>query len=369
MTKAPDAEIGQIFIELTNLCNFNCTFCPNDKMTRARCSMEPDLAKRLIDEIAEKKITERVAFLLMGEPLLYPKIFEILEYAAKKGIKITLSTNGLLLSPENIDRLLRIPLEILQISLQTPTAESFQMRRGNQNVTYKRYMDGIRDIIMKKTQTPGQTRLSILSMDTRFSIEQLLLHGMPSMGAAINYDETAKVINELASIALKAQQPSVIPKADLFSPAARVKYLLKRVFFGTYKIRVSKRVEFVFGGLHDWGNIIGSRRIIPAAFGSCNALVDQFAVLSNGDYSLCCKDFNGELVIGNAKRQSLSDVLNGELANSIRKDFRSHRLRFKRCRVCRGGANIFELGLKTVVSSIIYGTPFILRPIKRFLTR
>lgn len=368
MTKAPDAKIGQIFIELTNLCNFNCAFCPNDKMTRPRCSMEPGLAKGLIDEIADKKISERIAFLLMGEPLLYPKIFEVLEYAAKKGIKITLSTNGLLLSPENIERLLRIPLEILQISLQTPTAESFQMRRGNRNATYERYMDGIKNLLRRKMQARGPTRLSILSMDTRFSLEQLFLHGMPSLGIAFDYAETKRVINGLILIACEAQGFSSCP-ADVFAGVTGIRCFLERTFLGTYKIKISKQVEFVFAGLHDWGNIIGEHNVIPARFGSCNALVDQFAVLCNGDYSLCCKDYNGDLVIGNAGKQSLYDVINGEQARRIRKDFMSYRLPFKRCRLCRGGKNLFELCAKTVVLSAVYSAPFILKPIKRFMTR
>lgn len=368
MTKVKDAKIGQIFIELTNLCNFNCTFCPNDKMTRPRCSMDPAMAKGLVDEIVDKKISERIAFLLMGEPLLYPKIFEILEYAAKKGVKITLSTNGLLLSPENIDRLLRIPLEILQISLQTPTAESFQMRRSNQNVTYERYIDGIKNLLRRKMQMGGATKLSILCMDTRFSLERLVLHGMPSLGMALDYAETKRVINELASAMCGSEGPSSGP-VDMFAGVTNTLCFLKRTFFGAYKIKASEQVEFAFGGLHDWGNIIGDHNVIPARFGSCNALVDQFAVLCNGDYSLCCKDYNGDLVIGNAKKQSLYDVITGEQARRIRKDFMSYRLPFKRCRLCRGGKNLFELCVKTLVLSAVYSAPFILRPIKRFMTR
>ena len=74
------------FLELTNHCNFSCTFCPDGIMSRERKFMDVEIAKRILDEIAEKGLTsEPIQLHMMGEPLLHPQIFEIIQYIHKKG--------------------------------------------------------------------------------------------------------------------------------------------------------------------------------------------------------------------------------------------------------------------------------------------
>ena len=71
-----DPLIKYIFIELTNHCNYSCTFCPDGIMTRKRQFMDADLVYRLLDEIADKGLTdEPIQLHLMGEPLLHPDLF------------------------------------------------------------------------------------------------------------------------------------------------------------------------------------------------------------------------------------------------------------------------------------------------------
>lgn len=363
-------HISQIFIELTNLCNFSCVFCPDDKMTRKNECMDPLLAKRLINEIADNGISQKIVFCLMGEPLMYPHIFEILQYAVDKNIKVTLSTNGALLSKENIDRLLKIPLDILQVSLQTPTAESFKLRRGNPNLTYEKYIDGIKAILERKIKIGGRANLDLLFMDTGFNLSRLFLNGSNNLKVKVERRQTKRLVDELLTVAAAAEDKQ--KQAD--SLAARVNDFieglssdLKRFFFGNYKKKVARGVEFTFGSVHNWGGVMANARVLPAAFGSCNALTDQFAILCNGDYSLCCKDYNGDLVIGNAYKQSLLEILTSERARKIKKDFSLCRLNFKRCRICRGGTNIAELALKQIFTSLVYNTRFILRFLKKLV--
>ena len=56
--------------------------------------MDISLAKKILDEIAQKKLVDKVNLHLMGEPTLHPKLNDILIYAKKKNVKIGLTTNG-----------------------------------------------------------------------------------------------------------------------------------------------------------------------------------------------------------------------------------------------------------------------------------
>ncbi len=136
---------------------------------------------------------------------------------------------------------------------------------------------------------------------------------------------------------------------------------------GSYKIKVSRRIAFIFGNIVNWGDAVVNKRVFLAVFGSCNALTDQFAILCNGDYSLCCKDYNGDLVIGNAYKQPLMEILTSEKVQKIKKDFRRCKVNFQRCRICRAGTNILELVLKQIFSSIVYNCFFILRFLKKIV--
>lgn len=64
--------------------------------------------------------------------------------------------------------------------------------------------------------------------------------------------------------------------------------------------------------VHSWGNVIVSnsvKKIKKAIFGSCDALRDSMAILADGNCSLCCADYDGRVVIGNAYKQSLEALM------------------------------------------------------------
>ncbi len=88
---------------ITNQCNFCCKYCFG-KFEADTPSL--DDAKRIIDSIKDyfdaEKIQNGTINLAGGEPLLYPKLDEVIDYAVKTGIAVSLITNGSLLTSERI---------------------------------------------------------------------------------------------------------------------------------------------------------------------------------------------------------------------------------------------------------------------------
>ena len=85
--------IDRCYIEITNVCNLNCDFCP--KHRRASRQLTIDEFDLLTD-----KLRGRVIFLyfhLMGEPLLHPHLPEFIRMAREKGFRTVLTSNGTLL--------------------------------------------------------------------------------------------------------------------------------------------------------------------------------------------------------------------------------------------------------------------------------
>ncbi len=93
-------------LHLTNRCNYHCTYCFG-KFNGDSLSMNH--AKLIISNIADyfksEKITTGAINFAGGEPLLYPHLDELIDYTADLGIKVSLVTNGSLLTSERIRQL------------------------------------------------------------------------------------------------------------------------------------------------------------------------------------------------------------------------------------------------------------------------
>src|SRR5690606_34444397 len=87
-------KLKKIYIEISNLCNLQCSFCP--EVLRPKKIMESENFKNIVTKV--KDHAEEICLHLMGEPLLHPKFSEILKHCEDEGVLINLTTNGILLS-------------------------------------------------------------------------------------------------------------------------------------------------------------------------------------------------------------------------------------------------------------------------------
>jgi pyruvate-formate lyase-activating enzyme len=119
-------------IENTNVCNLRCPFCATTFKNWGpyrRGYMELALFKRIIDEGVENGLCS-VKFSLRGEPMLHPKLFEMVRYAKEKGIlDIYFNTNATLLDEDRINRLIDAGLDRISISFEGTTKEVYESNR------------------------------------------------------------------------------------------------------------------------------------------------------------------------------------------------------------------------------------------------
>ena len=94
-------------------CNLDCGYCNEYDKTSDPVPLATML--RRIDRLAELGTT--IITLSGGEPTLHPDLDAIIERIRERGALATVITNGLLLTPERIERLNRAGLDYLQISI------------------------------------------------------------------------------------------------------------------------------------------------------------------------------------------------------------------------------------------------------------
>jgi MoaA/NifB/PqqE/SkfB family radical SAM enzyme len=94
------------FLEITNRCNFECVFCPSGISHRAKQNMPGELALSVIDQLGALGFRGPIYFHVLGEPLLHPSVFPIVDHAAQAGMKPILFTNGGPLSSDVVEGIL-----------------------------------------------------------------------------------------------------------------------------------------------------------------------------------------------------------------------------------------------------------------------
>jgi len=334
-------KFQRIHLELTNRCNFSCVFCPDGEMTRERGFMDEDLARSALDQIADLDIAEKVTFHVMGEPLLHPDFFPILDHAASRNLAVGLTTNGALLSTSMIQRLAERDLHQIDISLQTPDRESFLATRGTR-MDFDKYRERVLDLLAACATRPAPPIFKIRIMSTRFASRLCRQQGIPDfMGSSTQLRQTILEWTELVH-----QRLGIRPARH----EALVRRINKISIYGWNVIEISPNIFIETYILTDWGNAFAGEKLVEAHRGYCFGMRDHFAILYSGDVVLCCIDFDGRTSLGNLKDSSLVDILRSPELERIVKGFHRGLLLHPHCRLCLGSRSRLGSWIKPAAS-------------------
>jgi tetratricopeptide (TPR) repeat protein len=304
-----------LYFELTNKCNFHCTFCPSDSQKRHLGSMELELAKRLYEEAADKKLASTVNLHLMGEPTLHPDLIEILSFGASKNIKTDLVTNVSTLVEKNVPKILDALYGTITASHMTPTEETYHFR-GKVGLSWDRYLSNLRLLVreyMKRLANGHKSKnnIAIRVMATENTASNVIVTENANEARAILKewnDFVADVEQELGMTPFKRQDHNA---DDLLrgNSQASVSYPLQA------GIRLTFWRAFTFANTRVSEDFELKKRSETAY---CPHPFTDVGVLWNGDVTLCCLDHDGELNVGNIKNSSVEDVIQGEAAKKLR---------------------------------------------------
>ena len=115
-----------VFLEPTTQCNLKCLHCGRTywkERDQAR-DLDLNLYKKSVDQLKEAGI-RYITIQGLGEPLLHPDLFEMIEYAQDRGIYTRFNTNFTLLSEEAAERLVRCRHSEVMISIESIEPELF----------------------------------------------------------------------------------------------------------------------------------------------------------------------------------------------------------------------------------------------------
>ncbi|KKL19483.1 hypothetical protein LCGC14_2465000, partial [marine sediment metagenome] len=118
-------------IEVTRHCNFACTMCPHRHYKRnEKGHMDWSLFRSVVDQVADS--AEIIKLHWVGEPLLHPRIAEMIRYARdRSSARLHLSTNASLLTRELAEDIRTAGLDRITFSLDSANASTYNTIRIN----------------------------------------------------------------------------------------------------------------------------------------------------------------------------------------------------------------------------------------------
>jgi heme b synthase len=131
-SKLLKSNLNMIAWEVTRSCNLNCVHC----RAAANCGpyvgeLSTEKCFQLIDEIAA--VSSPVIILTGGEPLLRPDIFDIASYGTKKGLRMVMATNGMLVDEATAKKMIKSGIKRVSVSLDGKDAvshDAFRQEKG-----------------------------------------------------------------------------------------------------------------------------------------------------------------------------------------------------------------------------------------------
>ena len=257
--------ITRCYLEITNVCNLDCVFCP--KTARAKRTLTLEEFDTLTSQL--KGGVKFLYFHIMGEPFLHAQLPQFVKMAKDKGFVPVLTTNGTLLS-QRPDMLDALPHKI-QISLHS--------HEGNGKADLERYIDDVMTFAIEAAHRGCVIVLRLWNEGGHNSMNDTILN----------------------LIANHVPQP------------------------WTKRHDGWKLADYLYienDNMFEWPDLQHATYGEEEVF--CYALRNQIGVLVDGSVVPCCLDHNGDISLGNLFDQSLEQILVSPRAMAIYQGFTNH---------------------------------------------
>lgn len=113
-------HLAKVYVEPTSRCNLNCAICIRHSWTEIQGDMAAETFNCLLDSLSRCEYKPVICFGGFGEPLLHPEIVEMVAQAKDMAQRVEVITNGLLLTEPMVRDFVRLGLDILWFSVDSP---------------------------------------------------------------------------------------------------------------------------------------------------------------------------------------------------------------------------------------------------------
>ncbi|MCQ2689580.1 SPASM domain-containing protein [Helicobacter pylori] len=259
----------KIYIELSDICGLQCSFCPNPKNIRGVMPLE--LFEKVCKEVAP--LTQMITLHVLGDPCKLKNLNRYLSAAKRFSLKVDLVTSGAYLC--DFETLLQDAIYQISISLDAGLD-------NHNKLNQHRYIQKILEFCHYKCEKNSEVFLNLRIQDSTLEKHQNLIKPFLESFECVSLET------------LKSQ--------------GRTR-LFKKSFLNIQK-------TFKWPDLNAQ-NPLNQESKIPYCYG----LIKQVAILSNGVVVPCCMDTQAHINLGDLNHMPLKDILNSQKAIAIKTHF------------------------------------------------
>ena len=266
---------GRVYVEITNQCNRNCSFCPGTTRPGRQMGLEE------FEIIAGKLqgVTKYLYYHLMGEPLTHPALPEMIRLASALGFRSVVTTNGTLLP--------RRGRELIESGVYKVNISVHSFESGSKE-SYVNYISGCLDFAEQASRNGVLTVLRLWN----------------------NGCDEGRNASTLEMVERWFGKPwKVEPR-------------------GT---RLRERLYLEYGERFRWPDL-AAEDMREQVF--CYGLRDHFGILCDGRVVPCCLDREGEITLGNIFTGDIRQILETPRARAVAEGFSRRKAQEELCRKC-----------------------------------
>ena len=276
-------KFKKVYIEITNVCNLSCSFCPKTKREYKYLSVED--FKHTLEQV--KPYTDYIYFHLMGEPLLNPNLEKFLDLAYENNLKVNITTNGTLLP--KVKNILINSKALRQVNISLHSFEA------NNNVNFYEYINNVLEFCNESS-----------------CIRSLRLWNLDSYNL--------KGDNKLNKDIIDILKNNFNYEGDLKTDLDMKKGL-----------KIGDKVYLNSAEKFQWPTMDID---IISEEGFCYGIRDHIGILVDGTVVPCCLDGEGNIPLGNIHKDTLENILNSERAMAIYNGFSNRKRVEELCKRC-----------------------------------
>lgn len=266
---------SRVYVEITNICNMNCSFCHGHSREPRRMSQSE--FSYILGSLSEQ--TKYIYYHLMGEPLTHPELPLFLKMAAEKGYRSVITTNGTLLK--------KCSTEIISAGLHKVNISLHSFEDGSEE-TYVQYLKNVADFAEKASEAGV-----------------IVVFRLWNNGCDNGRNDAA--IEFLRS------------------------HLDGEWTDNSRGIKIREKVFLEWGDRFGWPD---KDAPIQGDEVFCYGLRDHFGILCDGTVVPCCLDSDGVITLGNIFNEDISEILESSRAKAIVKGFDCRKASEELCRRC-----------------------------------
>ena len=265
----------KIYIEITNICNLNCSFCSKSNKEKKYMSLEE--FETILNKI--KDYTDYIYLHVKGEPLLHPNIIKFINLANKYNLKVNLTTNATLFDKLSKDLGKCNNLNKINFSLHSENNKKDYLESIFNNIKY-----------LNKNTT--------------------CIYRLWTLNNNQLDEKSTKIVEKIKGYYNLPQETVEKIKTD-------------------NNIKISSTIYVDKDNIFEWP-IINDYQ----SNGYCYALKTQIAILVDGTVVPCCLDAEGIIDLGNIYNQDLEVIINSDRYQLLKKSFQDRNPCENLCKSC-----------------------------------